>query len=109
MHRNRDHHGIPQGVHLSAVLSNLYMLDFDRRVAAAIEGMGGFYRRYSDDILIAVPADAEAGFGAETFLEQALAERRLPLNAAKTTRHLAETDAGAPRVKPPVTYPGARL
>jgi hypothetical protein len=68
--------------------------------------MGGFYRRYSDDILIAVPADAEVGFGAETFLEQALAERRLPLNVAKTTRHRVETDAGAPRVTPPVTYLG---
>ena len=104
--RNREDRGIPQGVQLSAVLSNLYMLEFDRRVAPEIEGMGGFYRRYSDDILIAVPADAEVGFGAETFLEQALAERRLPLNVAKTTRHRVETDAGAPRVTPPVTYLG---
>jgi hypothetical protein len=105
---NAADRGIPQGVQLSAVLSNLYMLDFDRRLAAEVEGRGGLYRRYSDDILIALPADAEAGFGAETFLAQALTERRLPLNAAKTTRHRAETttDQGVLRVTPSVTYLG---
>ena len=104
--RNGDGRGVPQGVQLSAVLSNLYMLDFDRRVAAEIEGRGGLYRRYSDDILIALPSDAETDFGAESFLEQALAAWRLPLNAAKTTRHRAETEASTPRVTPPVTYLG---
>ena len=54
--RNLEDRGIPQGVQLSAVLSNLYMLEFDRRLAAEIERRGGLYRRYSDDILIALPA-----------------------------------------------------
>lgn len=106
--RNLTGRGIPQGVQLCAVLSNLYMLDFDQRVAAEIERRGGFYRRYSDDILIALPVRSVAGFCVEDFLQQALAERRLPLNANKTTRHRAVLEARerAPRVTPPVTYLG---
>jgi hypothetical protein len=106
--RNRGARGIPQGIQLSAVLSNLYMLDFDRRLSAEIERRGGLYRRYSDDILIALPAGQEAGFSVDEFLREALAERRLPLNEEKTTRHRAEPGRHdrAPRVTPPVVYLG---
>jgi hypothetical protein len=44
--------GIPQGSPASAVLSNLYMLDFDAALAEYADEIGGLYRRYSDDILI---------------------------------------------------------
>ncbi len=106
--RNLEDRGIPQGIQLSAVLSNLYMLAFDRRVVAEIERRGGLYRRYSDDILIALPARTEAGFCVEDFVSQALAERRLPMNTDKTTRHRAvlEMRERRPRVLPPVTYLG---
>lgn len=105
--RNLEDRGIPQGIQLSAVLSNLYMLDFDRRVASEIERRGGFYRRYSDDILIALPVSSGAGFCVEDFVKQALEERRLPLNIDKTTRHRAVLERErAPRVMPPVTYLG---
>jgi hypothetical protein len=106
--RNLTGRGIPQGVQLGAVLSNLYMLDLDRLVAAEIERRGGFYRRYSDDILIALPTSRAVAFSVDDCLRQALAERRLPLNHKKTTRHQAapgNRDA-APRVRPPVTYLG---
>lgn len=106
--RNLAGRGIPQGVQLCTVLSNLYMLDFDRRLAAEVEGRGGLYRRYCDDILIALPARAEAGFCVEDFVNQALEERRLPLNTDKTTRHRAvlEMRERAPRVIPPLSYLG---
>jgi hypothetical protein len=45
--------GIPQGLPISAVLANLYLLEFDKEIFDRIvHKMGGFYRRYSDDILI---------------------------------------------------------
>ena len=88
--------------------SNVDMLAFDRCVAAEIETRGGFYRRYCDDILIALPARHAASFPLDAFLHQALAERRLPLNEKKTTCHHAVLDKhdAAPRIAPPVTYLG---
>lgn len=45
--------GIPQGLPISAVLANLYLYDFDLQVLDNIvDKLGGYYRRYSDDILI---------------------------------------------------------
>ncbi|RYZ88956.1 MAG: hypothetical protein EOP04_08120 [Proteobacteria bacterium] len=45
--------GIPQGLPISAVLANLYLLEFDRTIIDAIvKTLGGFYRRYSDDIVV---------------------------------------------------------
>ncbi len=45
--------GIPQGLPISAVLANLYLLNFDKQIFSQIvHGLGGFYRRYSDDMVI---------------------------------------------------------
>lgn len=45
--------GIPQGLPISTVLANLYLLDFDRKlIDKLVKGKGAYYRRYSDDILI---------------------------------------------------------
>ena len=44
--------GIPQGSSLSAVLSNIYLIDFDKYLADWGESEGFHYRRYCDDILI---------------------------------------------------------
>ena len=46
--------GIPQGTNLSGTLANIYMLDFDIIVQKFINNVNGYYRRYSDDILILV-------------------------------------------------------
>jgi hypothetical protein len=51
---NNGAKGIPQGSPISALLSNIYMLPFDAHVKREIKARGGFYRRYCDDILIAV-------------------------------------------------------
>ena len=44
--------GIPQGSPISATLANIYMLDFDTEVFDKVSSYGGFYQRYSDDLII---------------------------------------------------------
>lgn len=44
--------GIPQGSPISATLANIYMLDFDQRLYDKVDFIGGFYQRYSDDLII---------------------------------------------------------
>ncbi|AIF44533.1 reverse transcriptase domain-containing protein [Virgibacillus sp. SK37] len=49
--------GIPQGTATSAVLSNVYAIDFDEQVNRMVHQYGGIYRRYSDDFIIVLPED----------------------------------------------------
>jgi hypothetical protein len=45
--------GIPQGLPISSVLANLYLLNFDKAINNnVVRSFRGYYRRYSDDILI---------------------------------------------------------
>lgn len=44
--------GIPQGSAMSAVLSNIYLLEFDRDIYEKGKAEGFIYRRYCDDLLI---------------------------------------------------------
>jgi RNA-directed DNA polymerase len=52
-----DGKGIPQGSPISALLSNIYMLSLDARMAPLVKAHGGLYFRYSDDILLVCPSD----------------------------------------------------
>jgi len=47
--------GIPQGLPISAILANVYMFDFDKKIDEEIHKIDGMYRRYSDDIIIVCP------------------------------------------------------
>lgn len=49
--------GIPQGTAISAVLSNVYAIEFDIQVDQIVSGYGGVYRRYSDDFIIVLPQE----------------------------------------------------
>lgn len=48
----KEYYGIPQGSALSALLSNIYLVDFDKFMFELGNDMGFVYRRYCDDILI---------------------------------------------------------
>ncbi len=78
------HFGIPQGSSISAFLSNLYMLPFDEAMKEFAAGMGGVYRRYSDDLLLVVPPGSS-----QTAVERVTKEppgTQAGLKPAKTTR-----------------------
>lgn len=47
-----EHRGIPQGSAMSAVLSNIYLIDFDNWLKVQSIKLDFTYRRYCDDIII---------------------------------------------------------
>jgi hypothetical protein len=61
IHTNYRTYGIPQGAPISDLLANIYLFDFDCQVARWADALGGFYFRYSDDILIVVPGGKAEG------------------------------------------------
>lgn len=79
---NRIPVGIPQGSPISAILSNVYMLDFDKAVHELISEVGGVYYRYCDDILVIVKP--EFGPGVFDELKRLLNDKGLTANEKKT-------------------------
>lgn len=55
-------YGIPQGSAISAVLSNIYMMEFDKLIFGYVSSRNGLYMRYSDDIIIVLPKEKEDVF-----------------------------------------------
>ena len=95
IHVNSNGHGIPQGSPISAALSNIYMLSFDVKLKTLIESKGGLYRRYCDDILVAVP-NRDVALISE-LIEEALGELKLTMQHAKTVKcHFAEGKSDVP-------------
>ncbi len=75
--------GIPQGLPISAVLANLYLLEFDKNILDfVVNGMGGFYRRYSDDIIIVANVDALGEI--KNYVENLIKVSNLKISSSKT-------------------------
>lgn len=74
--------GIPQGSPISALLSNIYLLEFDITVKSYIDNIKGSYFRYCDDILLIVPLHAKmATLG---FIDKLIKEFGLAIQHKKT-------------------------
>jgi hypothetical protein len=73
IHFNRLKCGIPQGAPISALLANVAMLQFDRKLARWAEQTSSVYMRYSDDILVITEPDREDE--AHRLVKQAVAEQ----------------------------------
>ncbi|TVT26808.1 reverse transcriptase [Salinicoccus cyprini] len=56
---NKNKYGIPQGSSMSAVCSNVHLIDFDEELKKWCENKSGnaMYRRYCDDLIIVVPVE----------------------------------------------------
>lgn len=52
---NKNNYGIPQGSAISAVLANVYAIDFDKKAKELASKYQGIYRRYSDDFILVIP------------------------------------------------------
>lgn len=53
--KNKNSYGIPQGSPISAILSNIYLIDFDKNLNDFTLTKKGLYKRYCDDIVIVIP------------------------------------------------------
>lgn len=83
--RNSSGAGIPQGLPISAVLSNIYLLDFDAAISSACKTMEATYFRYCDDILIIAPPGM--GLNAESVVANAVKNALLTIQPAKSSVH----------------------
>jgi len=81
--------GIPQGLPISAVLANIYLFDFDYvMIKDVVEKMGGYYRRYSDDIIIACKATEVNRI--EEFVYAAIKDSKVEISVEKTEKFVFE-------------------
>lgn len=86
--------GIPQGSPISALLSNIYMLDFDDAVERQVRAVGGLYRRYCDDIMIVVPSGS--GLDVEALVHEQITAVQLGINWEKETDAVFPANADLP-------------
>ena len=77
--------GIPQGLPISAVLANLYLLDFDKKIVEyLVRNRNGFYRRYSDDIIVVCKNENIEEI--KKYIEDLILESNLEISKSKTER-----------------------
>ncbi len=93
--------GIPQGTPISALLSNIYLLGFDRTINAQVTAWGGLYRRYCDDILCVVPEEHQED--AAKLIEDEIGKVKLAIQPDKQgVYHFDESKL----LSPPLQYLG---
>lgn len=83
--KNENCYGIPQGLPISAVLSNIYLYDFDDHIESSCKDMGAVYFRYCDDILIIAPSSKSANI--KDLVNTEVAKVKLTIQEAKTSIH----------------------
>lgn len=79
---NKNAKGIPQGSPISALLSNIYMFDFDVEMKRYMDIHGGRYYRYCDDMLFIVPTPIRDKV--EGYARRKIKDLNLSINADKT-------------------------
>ena len=80
--RNKSNKGIPQGSPISALLSNMYMLNFDTAVKKSVDEKGGIYYRYCDDMLFIVPSKWGKDIGG--IVREEIKKLNIDINPSKT-------------------------
>ena len=77
--------GIPQGTPISAMLSNIYMFNFDLKMKKFVDSCSGKYYRYCDDMLFIVPLEKKSQI--ENLATQEIKNINLSINTQKTEIH----------------------
>jgi len=102
--QNKGKEGIPQGSPISALLSNVYMIEFDDKMKSYVDSIGGKYYRYCDDMLFIVPQSLKnkvAGIAA-----QEIGKLKVRLNIDKTERRTFRVRGGKLVADTPLQYLG---
>ena len=82
--KENENKGIPQGSAISAFLSNIYMLDFDKNIKIYLSKLNASYYRYCDDILIICDSDLGMKIALET--EKRIKLLKVQIHPDKTRR-----------------------
>ena len=84
---NNNPYGIPQGAPISDLLANIFLIDFDVLISQYAKQRGGYYFRYSDDILLVIPGDDASGVEARDFVIDQIKKfgAQLKIKAEKTS------------------------
>lgn len=79
--------GIPQGLPISALLANIYMLEFDKTVISELTKKHNiFYRRYSDDVVFLCKENQVQLI--EEFVKGEIKKHKLKISLEKTEKTL---------------------
>ncbi|WP_298534799.1 reverse transcriptase domain-containing protein [uncultured Algibacter sp.] len=90
---NKNLMGIPQGLPISALLANIYMLDFDESVINELTVKHSvFYRRYSDDIVV-ISKENQIKL-IEEFVKNEMIKNKLTISLEKTEKTLFKINRG---------------
>lgn len=86
LRKNSEPFGIPQGTAISAIYSNIYMMDIDKYIHQEITKYSGIYRRYSDDYVIVLPNITKESFNdLKTDIESMMRKKaKLTIHPEKT-------------------------
>ncbi|PFJ24573.1 reverse transcriptase [Bacillus anthracis] len=80
--------GIPQGTAISAVLANIYAIDFDQALNEYASSLGGIYRRYSDDIIMVLPIQKDGKDQSDnhiSFIKSIVEDNKVTMGDGKTS------------------------
>jgi hypothetical protein len=104
--------GIPQGTPISALLSNIYMIDFDELMCQAMKKLDGAYFRYCDDMLFVVPSEKRDEIAG--FVKQNIQRIHVDINTDKTELRTFKVTSGVQHSDKPLqylgfTYDGSRI
>lgn len=101
---NKSGKGIPQGTSISALLSNIYMLDFDSKIKNIVTSMNGNYYRYCDDMLFIIASDKRETL--VNMVEENIAALKIDINGDKTEIRKFSIAHGIQKSDKPLQYLG---
>lgn len=101
---NKEKFGIPQGSPISALLSNIYMLEFDQWAKHVMEEQGGSYYRYCDDMLFITTDEHRDNI--ERFSQNEIEKLKLKINTRKTEVRDFWISSGIQTCEKPIQYLG---